>query len=250
MSNTPATGEVWTLKDNNGAKRECLVLNSTGDGYTTGWYMHSYSKHTENILLKVPVKGERYIDPRKITYWHTNCFQSKLYDLKTDDYIRVKSRAAMMLGLGVQNEDLENRCALAEQNVASMGRRIETITAERDLLKSLCEKTMAARLEEAEQSKPKPAIAEGQPTKKMTQAEYQRLCKERNKKKLLPKQAYIGVKLKSVRMSQVTCGMMIGVNGNTVCGWIHGSSKANWGKLETVFPGIEQEADRWAEKQK
>lgn len=70
-----------------------------------------------------------------------------------------------------------------------------------------------------------------------------------NRKKYLPKQAYIGIKLKKYGITQTAIGKMLGYAGNTIAGWIKGEAPARWELLEHHFPGIEKEAEEWAEQQ-
>ena len=247
--NIPGTGEIWVLKDNSGVKRDCLVLNSAPDGYTMGWLLHSYSKGADNILVKM-VRGERYVDPRKLSYWHTATFQTMVAQIKVDDYIRIKSKAATLLGLGVQSKELETRCATAEANVSSMGKKIAELTIERDLYKGLCEKALTDKplittaTEQGEKQGEDPA------EKKLARYERIKITRTKNREKYLPKQAYIEVKRKTLKMSFVTIGLIIGYSAHAVGDWAKGNAPADWEALEKLFPGIEVEADKWAKAQK
>ena len=237
----PCTAEIWVLEDGSGVKRDCLVLNSTPDGYTIGWLLHTYNKGTENLLVKT-VRGERYIDPRKLTYWHTATFQTLVAQLKSNDYIKIKTKASQLLGMGVQSKELEERTALAEANIASMGKKILELTIERDAYKSICEKAVSAA---AQPPAPEPdAPKEAVDRKALREAK-----KQANIERYARKQSYIAVKLKSLHMTQTTLGLMIGISGNTISGWIKGVAPAKWHLLERVFPGIEQEAEAWLKKE-
>lgn len=247
MNNIPGTSEIWVLKDNSGVKRDCLVLNSTPDGYTMGWLLHSYSKGTENVLVKM-VRGERYVDPRKLTYWHTSGFQTMVSQLKADEYIKIKSKAATLLGLGVQSKELETRCATAESNVASMGKKIAELMIERDLYKGLCEKALVGK--PVEKAQPEEKQDESSTEKKLTKCERNKITQAQNRIKFLPKQAYIEVKRKTLKMSFVTIGLIIGYSAHAVGNWAKGNAPADWESLEKLFPGIEKEAEKWAETQK
>jgi hypothetical protein len=216
---------------------------STPDGYTSGWFLHSYKKHDENLLLMLPLKGERYIDPRKLSYWHTQNFVVRLCSVKTEDYMRVKTRAAIRLGLGSADDNFAQRVADLEDEVKKYRDKADLLQIERNLYKDLCEKTMVSRSD----SKEEPA-EESDDT--LTKSERNKFTQAQNREKYLPKQAYIDVRRNKLKMTYVTVGLICGYSAHAIGNWAKGNAPADWEALEKAFPGIEKEADKWASEQK
>lgn len=238
VTNIPQPGEIWSFFDNRSIKRERLIMTQTPDGYVIGWMCHSWFKHQDNILLKIEQKvgtKDMYIDPRKITYWHTPNMVAKMSTIDTATLNKVKKACVDLLFpfMPVLEQDDE------------LSKKVMELTIERDVYRDIVKNLMGGEAHDETETRPPQKVEEKTKSKARTKAQ----IAEDNKKKYLPKQAYIGVKLKAMKMSQTTLALMVGVTNTTISAWNAGIQPARWSKLDRVFPGIEAEANEWVKEQ-
>lgn len=246
----PKTGELWTMTDSTKTEREVLVLRSTADGYVTYLLAHGGQKGACNVDF-MGRTGTVYVDPRKIVFTHTANLEDKIRTIPDSKMDKIRSiiRQHLLLPAAEETDDLKARLASAERSVIGMGERIKELTAQRDAYKDamdrLIDKLPGHRLPQPEPEK----APEAETQTPLSKVERNRLIVQENRKKYGLRQSYIGVKLKSVGMNQVTLDRLIGRSDGCVAHWIRGDSKAHWASIERIFPGIEKEAEEWAKEQ-
>lgn len=256
QKNNPMPGEIWTFTDNSMQSREALILAVYEDGYAEYCLLHAFKKGQFNVEV-ASRSGIMYCDPRKISYKHTDTFTGQTRAVSSEKLEEIRLLA--MKGIGVDPNDpsgLEDRLKNALASVDTMRKKIEELR----IYKVIYEQFLKA-CADAMQGKPVETVkktdsvkeevaAPPEEPKPMTRAEKHRIAVAANREKYGPKQSYISEKLKSVRMTKTTLDRLIGKSDGCVSHWVRGDAKANWEDLERIFPGIEKEAETWANKQK
>lgn len=236
----PRPGDVWTSRDPSGTIRDTLIVKRQTDGYVNILTLHSFVKNPNTNILVTTTRGERCVDPRKLSFIHTTSLNDFVCTIPEERLSYILRQSVKLIGLPHgDTTELEQQLSCTMKSVDSMSQKIKELSTERDLYKRLVECALANQrpVDAAEAVSDKP--------KQRTTAE----IKADNRKKYLPKQAYIGIKLKKYGITQTAIGKMLGYAGNTIAGWIKGEAPARWELLEHHFPGIEKEAEEWAEQQ-
>lgn len=251
---TPKPGEIWTFTDSQRAERELLVLAVTADGYVSYVLTHPTIKGACNVEI-VGKDGECYVDPRKIVFTHTANLDERIREIPAAKMDKVRSvlRRHLLLPAPEETDTLRLRLDSAQRSVLIMSEKIKDLTAQRDDYKGLVDRLMdklTGQVASSEQTAPQPEeTPQPEAPKTLTKVERNRLRVAENREKYARQQAYIGVKLKSIGMKQVTLDRLIGRSDGCVAHWVGGDSKAHWAVLERIFPGIEKEAEEWAKNQ-
>lgn len=247
----PKTGELWTMTDSTKTEREVLVLRSTADGYVTYLLAHGGQKGACNVDF-MGRTGTVYVDPRKIVFTHTANLEEKIRAIPDSKMDKVRSiiRQHLLLPAAEETDDLKARLSAAERSVIGMSERIKELTAQRDAYKDAMDRLIDKLPGQVAPAEPEPPKEPDKPAMpKVGSPEYREMKKRENMARLLPKQAYIGVKIDRYKMSYAMAGRLLDVAGNTVTAWANGVYRADWKKLDRIFPGIEKEAEEWAKNQ-
>ena len=251
---TPKPGEIWTFTDASMQTREALIINTFEDGYALSVLLHPFRKGP--VRYEVPgMGGIMYADPRKINIRHTDAFTGFSRGVTPEALAEFRTRAAEGIGfLSPDGDGLTQQLKASQASVASMADKIKELT----IYKTIYEQFLKA-CADAMQRKPAEepiAVDPEQPKEpdkpqlpKVGSPEYREMKKRENMARLLPKQAYIGIKIDRYKMSYAMAGRLLDVAGNTVTAWANGVYRADWKKLERIFPGIEKEAEEWAKNQ-
>lgn len=250
---TPKPGEIWTFTDASMQTREALIINTFEDGYALSVLLHPFRKGP--VRYEVPgMGGIMYADPRKINIRHTDAFTGFSRGVTPEALAEFRTRAAEGIGfLSTEGDGLTQQLKASQASVASMADKIKELTIYKTIYEQFL-KACADAMQPRPAEEPKPhtepeETPQPEAPKTLTKVERNRLRVAENREKYARQQAYIGVKLKSIGMKQVTLDRLIGRSDGCVAHWVGGDSKAHWAVLERIFPGIEKEAEEWAKNQ-
>lgn len=250
---TPKPGEIWTFTDASMQTREALIINTFEDGYALSVLLHPFRKGP--VRYEVPgMGGIMYADPRKINIRHTDAFTGFSRGVTPEALAEFRTRAAEGIGfLSTEGDGLTQQLKASQASVASMADKIKELTIYKTIYEQFL-KACADAMQPRPAEEPKPhtepeETPQPEAPKTLTKVERTRLRVAENREKYARQQAYIGVKLKSIGMKQVTLDRLIGRSDGCVAHWVGGDSKAHWAVLERIFPGIEKEAEEWAKNQ-
>lgn len=248
MPNDARRGEIWTYRDTAGNTREVIVVAING-GYCT--YLH-LSPFTKEGSVKILSRAQRYTCPWKLSYMHTDKLDSFVKECAQAEFTTLLAEISHSVQVGTDDLMVEQLKMETENLKNAVNRMADEVKALK-LYKTLYTEFLEA-IREGWTSAPKEAAQADKPTVAEAEMDSEAIAKDAKEKELKKrlraiKQRYIRVRRKECRFKLNDVQRILGIPSATMGSWETGRYEADWERLESVFPGIEAEADEYLKKE-